>query len=191
MKECLVRTAIPVLAAAALCLSCSAPDHLGSKSGASSDAAADPAAACRAGAPDALAVPGGAPLKLALSAEGVQIYTCTQGSGGAAWNFTGPEATLLDSQGAPAGVHGAGPSWTHRDGSRVVGEKVAAATPNASAIPWLLLRVASHSGAGFLEQVTFVRRVATQGGLAPASGCEAASVGAVARVPYRAVYCFH
>jgi hypothetical protein len=39
--------------------------------------------------------------------------------------------------------------------------------------------------------VTFVQRVQTSGGVAPSSGCSAAAVGAVARVPYEARYCFY
>jgi hypothetical protein len=35
-----------------------------------------------------------------------------------------------------------------------------------------------------------VQRVATVGGLPPATGCDASTVGAVARVPYTATYCF-
>jgi hypothetical protein len=42
-----------------------------------------------------------------------------------------------------------------------------------------------------MTDVTFVQRVATSGGNAPAEGCRAETVGAVARVPYRAVYCFY
>jgi hypothetical protein len=39
--------------------------------------------------------------------------------------------------------------------------------------------------------VTFVQRVGTSGGNAPSGGCSEATVGAIARVPYRAVYRFH
>ncbi len=91
--------------------------------------------------------------------------------------------------GPAAGAHYAGPTWESTDGSRVVGAKLEAATPDAAAIPCLLLRAASHAGSGRMEEVTFVQRIRTRGGNAPLHGCDATHAGAVARVPYRAVYC--
>jgi hypothetical protein len=88
-----------------------------------------------------------------------------------------------------AGKHYAGPTWQASDGSTVVGARVAGATPDPTAIPWLLLRATSHAGAGEMTEVTYIQRVATTGGLAPAEGCTPASLGAVARVPYTASYC--
>jgi hypothetical protein len=149
------------------------------------------AAPCRQPLPAAVAVPAGNALRLELGATGVQIYTCTATASGAAWVFTAPEAALTRGDGTPAGKHGAGPAWVAPDGSSVVGARVDGATPDPTAIPWLLLRAVSHGGKGQLEEVTFIQRVATGGGLAPGGGCSAATVGAVARVPYTATYCFH
>lgn len=42
-----------------------------------------------------------------------------------------------------------------------------------------------------MGEVTFVQRIRTWGGNAPSGGCDAARAGAVARVPYRALYCFY
>jgi hypothetical protein len=39
--------------------------------------------------------------------------------------------------------------------------------------------------------VTFVQRIGTSGGVAPAGRCSGSTVGALAQVPYRAVYCFY
>jgi hypothetical protein len=147
---------------------------------------------CRRPLPDpALATPPGQRLALQLEATGVQIYACTASPAGAAWVFTAPEASLSGPGGAAVGKHYAGPTWEALDGSSVVGAKVAGATPDPSAIPWLLLRAASHGGTGKLAGVTYIQRVATRGGLAPASGCSVATIGAVARVAYSATYCFH
>jgi hypothetical protein len=162
------------------------------RGGAATGGPARAAGACRAPLPGAeLAVPPGNALAAELAAEGVQVYACTASAAGVAWVFTAPEATLRDPAGAPAGRHFAGPTWEALDGSRVVGAKVAAATPEPAAIPWLLLRAASHAGDGALARITFVQRIATRGGLAPADGCSAATVGAVARVPYAATYCLY
>lgn len=148
--------------------------------------------ACSRPMPDpGLRVPPGHRLGLQLDAEGVQIYTCTATATGAAWAFTAPEAVLMGEDGILAGRHGAGPIWESLDGSSVTGAKVAGATPDPSAVPWLLLRATAHGGTGRLSGVAFVQRVATRGGVAPVEGCGAATVGAVVRVPYSASYCFH
>jgi Protein of unknown function (DUF3455) len=146
--------------------------------------------------PPSLAAPAGNELAFELRAEGVQIYSCARPAGGAAgvpaWAFQAPEATLTDPRGRSAGKHGAGPTWEALDGSIVQGAKVEASTVDASAIPWLLLRAASHAGGrGQMTDVTFVQRVDTSGGNAPAEGCSSETLGAVARVPYRAVYRFY
>jgi hypothetical protein len=93
--------------------------------------------------------------------------------------------------GQPAGKHYAGPTWESLDGSLVVGARVAGASPDPSAIPWLLLRAVSHAGDGVMDEVTFIQRVVTHGGLAPADGCSASNTGDLARVPYTATYCFY
>jgi hypothetical protein len=152
-----------------------------------------PAGSPCASPPPELAVPAGNALAFEALAEGVQIYACTAAAAGPAWTLKAPEAVLRDRAGAPVGTHSAGPTWAAADGSAVVGAKVAGATPDASAIPWLLVRATSHAGQGRMAQVTFVQRVGTVGGLAPAGGCDAAAAGAgaVTRVPYTATYCFY
>jgi hypothetical protein len=156
--------------------------------------------------PPALAPPLGATVKLHGHALGVQIYTCTASAatspdGGAsadagattyAWVLKAPEAKLYDASGTQVGTHGAGPSWTWRDGSVANGAKVAeAAAPAADAISWLLLRVASTSGAGLLSDATYVQRLNTAGGRAPATGCDASTVGTDTRADYSADYYFY
>jgi hypothetical protein len=148
--------------------------------------------------PAALAPPDAkATVALRAQATGTQGYACAASGGGFAWSFTGPEATLRDERGAPLGTHFAvppspAPHWRHPDGSEVVGAKIAAATPDAAAVPWLLLKVTSSAGAGALSAVKYIQRVHTTGGLAPdAAGCDAASAGKAARVPYTAEYVFY
>jgi hypothetical protein len=72
----------------------------------------------------------------------------------------------------------------------VKGERIAGATPDPSAIPWLVLRASSHQGKGRMEKIAWVQRVQTHGGLAPSGGCDSAHLGAMQRVPYTATYCF-
>ena len=122
--------------------------------------------------------------------KGVQVYTCVPGPGGFGWRPKGPEAVLTNKAGTVVGTHFAGPSWQAKDGSMVTGEVVSSAVGEAGAIPWLVLRGASHAGRGLFATVTFVVRTRTSGGLAPAEGCDGAHAGQDVRVPYTAAYTF-
>jgi hypothetical protein len=136
-------------------------------------------------------VPAGNRLAFHFDAIGVQIYACSAVTAGYAWVFKAPEATLYNNGGHVAGKHYVGPTWEANDGSTVVGAKIAAATPDPTAIPWLLLGAVSHAGDGRMTDVTYIQRLETTGGIAPASGCDATTVGASARVPYTATYYFY
>jgi hypothetical protein len=142
--------------------------------------------------PDKLRAPADETLQRTLSADGVQIYECRAGAtdpSAAEWVFVAPEATLVDAQGVVVGKHYAGPTWESKDGSKVVGVVAAKVdAPDAGAIPWLLLTTHSAGKDGAFAHVTSVQRVATVGGIAPATGCATATIGQRARVPYKAQY---
>ena len=131
---------------------------------------------------------------LELRGVGFQVYDCRSLSGGASsggygWRLKAPDASLRDGSGTEVGRHFAGPSWQARDGSTVVGETlVSSPAPTPGAIPWLLLRARSHAGQGAFASVGYIARIHTQGGVAPASGCDRAHAGREDRVPYQAVY---
>jgi pimeloyl-ACP methyl ester carboxylesterase len=126
-----------------------------------------------------------------LRGTGVQVYRCEASSSGFGWRLDAPEATLLDAAGAEFGRHFTGPTWQARDGSTVVGEVVASnPAPQPGSIPWLLLRAKSHSGSGAFASVGYIARIQTEGGLAPANGCDATDTGTQRRVPYGASYVF-
>jgi len=143
--------------------------------------------------PESLRVPEAQPLLLRVAARGAQIYSCKAKAGepaGFEWVLKGPEAELFDGRGAKVGRHYAGPTWESVDGSRVVGE-VMQRSPVQGAIPWLLMRAKSNEGAGALAGVKYIQRVDTIGGVAPATGCDAAHADAEARVDYSANYDFY
>jgi hypothetical protein len=144
------------------------------------------------GVPANLAPPAGQVMQQELLGIGAQVYTCRaseMAASGYEWAFTAPSAVLLDESGAIAGTHFGGPAWQANDGSKVVAEVVERApSPDPSAIPWLLLRVTSSGAPGNFSDVTYIQRLDTTGGLAPTGGCDAEHIGAVARVPYTAVY---
>jgi hypothetical protein len=129
---------------------------------------------------------------LTVTGKGVQIYACQKTASAPQWIFQAPEATLFNAAGDPVGTHGAGPVWRSQDGSSVKGELLQkSASPEPTAIPWLLLKAASASGSGIMTRVEFIRRSDTNGGIAPTTGCDAQHLNAVSRVPYTAAYTFY
>jgi hypothetical protein len=150
---------------------------------------------CPVNTPTTLAPPADADLAFTLDAQGVQRYACvaTASTGLYTWTFVAPAADLFADD--PHGFevhHFAGPSWIARDSSSVLGSKLAAATVDTTAIPWLLLTVANHGGANSkLTDITSIQRLSTTGGNAPATGCDADHVGMQTDVLYTARYFFY
>ena len=149
--------------------------------------------------PDSLKVPAGNSLQLQAFARGVQIYQVKRSAANPAvisWVNIAPLATLYEKPDFtnPVILHYAGPTWEFTKGA-AKGEKVVAArlqgvTKNATAIQWLLLKaVDSLSTAN--NKITFVQRICTTGGLAPASGADEAHVGQLDSIPYTASYLFY
>ena len=122
-------------------------------------------------------------------AVGVQVYKWN----GTAWVFVAPVANLYADAGfrGQVGTHYAGPTWESNSGSRVVARRVVntGCTPDAQAIPWLLLEAVSTDGPGIFSSTTFIQRVNTTGGLAPAT--PGTTVNEVKEVPYTAEYFFY
>jgi hypothetical protein len=152
-------------------------------------------AAASAPVPPLLAVPASASLVLQAQGRGVQIYVCAaqpDQPGRYDWRFVAPQANLFGPDGARIGRHYAGPTWEGADGGKVVGEvRAKAASPDPSAIDWLLLSAKAANGTGVLGQVGYVQRVDTIGGRAPAAGCSGANAGEQTQVPYSAEYKFY
>ena len=144
--------------------------------------------------PADVAVPAGNRLFLVAHAEGVQIYSCTATTGAPAWAFVAPRADLHLGPWLTIGTHYAGPTWELLDGSKVVAKRDTGVTVDPTAIPWLRLsKVSSQPGrwGDLLGATTFIQRINTVGGLAPAAAeCTPATVGTVSEVPYTADYTF-
>lgn len=136
--------------------------------------------------------PAGAHLLLQTQGVGSQVYMCAVHGVTAAWQFKAPDAKLLDAAGSPIGIHYAGPSWKLSDGSEVQGVVIGSKpSPDAGSIPWLLLKASVHEGTGKLSQVDYIRRIDTQGGVMPTSGCDSHHAGAQAHIHYTAAYSFY
>ena len=141
-------------------------------------------------------------LFLAVHAIGVQKYAC-QADG--TWLFTDPEAALYRPTGAPErpfpsrtrriGTHflnfaSGRPVWQLQDGSSVEAARTAAAPGGTGNIPWLLLQAVvttAGSDGNELAGTTWVQRLNTSGGVAPAGTC---TPGDRKAVPYTSDYFF-
>ena len=122
---------------------------------------------------------------LQAHAVGVQIYGCTA----TGWSLVAPRATLYDRHGKRIGSHFAGPTWQAKDGSSVKAQRVAG-VPVAGTIDWLKLQ-ATATTPGRFGRVSFIQRINTTGGVAPAaSTCTADTVGDQREIPYTADYRF-
>ena len=144
--------------------------------------------------PEKIQVPAGNVPFLVGHATGTQNYTCQLTSSGYSWSLVGPSATLVDDQGKHIMSHYAGPTWQAKDGGTVVGARVNGVTVSPSAIPWLLLRATSTTegpDGDRLTDTTYIQRINTTGGLAPTSGCDAATLGTARNVSYTADYYFY
>ncbi len=117
-------------------------------------------------------------------------------------HFLSPDTDPNES--APKPLPFGSPTWrSSRDGSVVWAKALTppvaagsdASCPNTGAIPCLLLQTigskAGPSGGRDLTETTFIQRLNTKDGSAPASGCSGSSdVGAQRLVPYTADYYF-
>jgi hypothetical protein len=149
---------------------------------------------CPATVPAALNPDPNQTIKGRINGVGVQIYVClsTASVPSPTWTFVAPQANLLTDGGYLVGTHFIGPTWQDNDGSSVAASRVAGATVDATAIPWLLLKATSHSDErGYFKDITSIQRLNTVGGIAPASGCDADHLGAIVQVPYSAEYVFY
>jgi hypothetical protein len=137
---------------------------------------------------EAIQVPEGNKVSMHAYAVGFQIYLWNVTT--SRWDFVAPAALLFADPGGHGiiGVHFAGPTWMSNSGSSVIGARIASCVPDPSAIPWLLLGTVHSQGPGPLDQTTFIQRVNTTGGVAPA---RAGLPNETVRVPYTAEYYFY
>jgi hypothetical protein len=166
--------------------------------------------------PDNIQVPAGNEAFLLGRGVGTQNYACQPADslGRVAWTLFTPQATLFSDQGEQLTTHFSSPNpfefsptpfanglvrvtWQDsRDTSTVWAKAIGVSTVDPAAIPWVLLQKVGvrvgPTGGGTLAVTTFIQRVNTLGGLAPATGCDIPTdVGNKAFVPYTADYFFY
>jgi hypothetical protein len=163
--------------------------------------------------PDGLEVEGGFKPFLVGHAIGTQNYVCAPAAtpSGTDWLFIGPQATVFNASTEQILTHyqsknplkndALHATWQHsRDTSAVWALPAASSTDPAfvtpGAIPWLLLSIVGAqegpTGGDALTGTTYIQRVNTVAGGAPATGCAAAGdIGKRVFVPYETDYVFY
>ncbi len=144
--------------------------------------------------PAAIQVPAGNKVALQTVGTGEIAYQCREKQGAAGnfeWVFLGPNAILSNRAGAKVGTYYGPPAtWESTDGSKVTATQVAVAPAGTGNIPYQLVKANPAMGQGAMSGITYIQRVATRGGVAPAATCDASSTGRSSTVKYQADYIF-
>lgn len=142
-----------------------------------------------------IALPSGNAPFLSLFGDGVQIYDSVEDvnhPGTFVWKLTAPQANLFtdSAETTLVATHFGGPTWMSvADGSAVTGAVIGmASSSHPDSILQLLLRANSHTGAGLFDDVSYIQRLDTVGGLAPS--LLPTGLGQEFRSPYTATYRF-
>lgn len=149
----------------------------------------------QASLPDAVKVPAGHMVAMETEAAGDITYQCRAKKDMAdqfEWVFAGPSAKLMDRKSNAVGkYYGPPATWESLDGSKVTGAQVAVAPNGEGNIPTQLVKANPAMGAGAMQGVSYIQRVATRGGVAPKSACAKGNEGEKQTVPYQADYIFY
>jgi Protein of unknown function (DUF3455) len=144
--------------------------------------------------PTAVQVPAGHKVAMETVGTGLITYECRTKANMAdayEWAFVGPDAKLLDRSGKEVGKYFGPPAtWQSNDGSKITATQLAVAPAQPGAIPLQLVKANAAMGAGAMQGVAYIQRVATQGGVAPARACDAAALRSKETVKYQADYIF-
>jgi hypothetical protein len=148
----------------------------------------------QAALPAAVQVPAGHRVVLESVGTGDITYECREKANAAGqheWVFAGPMAELRDRQGRSIGrYYGPPATWAASDGSAVTGTQLAVAPAGEGNIALQLVKANPAAGQGVMSGISHIQRVATRGGVAPASVCDVGTKGKREVVKYQADYIF-
>jgi len=149
----------------------------------------------QASLPASIQVPAGNKVAWETVGVGEITYECRAKAntpGEHEWVFVGPDAKLMDRAGKQVGkYYGPPATWENADGSKVTATQVAVAPNGSGNIPHQLVKANPATGMGAMQGVSYIQRVATQGGVAPAAACGATNMGQKQVVKYQADYIFY
>ncbi|MFM2346253.1 MAG: hypothetical protein RL654_1006 [Pseudomonadota bacterium] len=182
-------TAVLLSAGLAACSSTSAPMGVMGVTSSTSMTAAS-----QTGLPTPVQVPAGHRIAWETVGVGQITYECRAKAGtpGAfEWVFVGPDAELRSRSGMKLGRYFGPPAtWASDDGSALTGTQIGLVPAAAGNIPLQLVKANPATGRGVLEGVSYIQRLATRGGVAPAMACGEGQTGQRQVVPYQADYIF-
>lgn len=153
-----------------------------------------PSTQVMANVPDPVKVPPGHKVVLETVGTGQITYECRAKANMAdtfEWTFIGPDAVLKDRSGQAVGrYYGPPATWESKDGSKLTATQLAVSPAPAGNIPLQLVKANPATGQGAMTGVSYIQRLATRGGVAPASACGAPTAGQKQVVTYQADYIF-
>lgn len=149
----------------------------------------------QAALPTTIQVPSGHQVAWETVGMGDITYECrdkANAAGQTEWVFVGPEAVLKSRAGKPVGrYYGPPATWEALDGSKLTATQLAVAPSGPGNLPYQLVKANPAMGSGDLVGVSYIQRVALQGGTAPTDKpCTSATKGQKATVKYQADYIF-
>jgi hypothetical protein len=144
---------------------------------------------------DQIQVPAGNVVALETTATGLLNYECkanANAAGTVGWVLVSPQAELVDRTGKVVAKYSGPPAtWSHMDGSSVVGQQIAVAPrPGATNLAYQLSTGTPGGAAGVLQNVTYIQRVKTKGGQDLSKACAQPDLGDKLTLPYQADYIF-
>ena len=144
---------------------------------------------------ESIRVPAGHVVALETTGVGVLNYECrtnVAGTGQIGWTLVSPKADLIDRTGKTVGTYSGPPAtWTHIDGSSVIGTQLAIApVVGSNNIALQLSKGASAMTSGALQNISYIQRVNTKGGQDLTRACGQADIGDKLTLPYQADYIF-
>ena len=146
--------------------------------------------------PATVQVPAGNKVAMETVGVGDITYECRDKAntpGATEWVFVGPDAKLNDRSGKQVGkYYGPPATWESMDGSKLTATQLAVAPSGPTSLPFQLVKANPAVGSGAMTGVTYIQRVALQGGVAPAAvPCTPATKGQKQVVKYQADYIFY
>lgn len=127
---------------------------------------------------------------LRLEASGEQIFRCARDTQGWYWKFQSPNAYLFDPETNQAvAKHGYQFAFVHNDGSALTA-RIISVEPNPGHLSKALFATTSNGKSGAFNNVRFVQRLNTNGGI-PKSRCVEAQKDKVLRIPFSAEFVFY
>ena len=144
---------------------------------------------------DQIQVQAGNVVALETTATGLLNYECktnANAAGTIGWVLVSPQAELVDRTGKEVAKYSGPPAtWTHMDGSSVVGQQIAVAPrPGATNLAYQLSKGTPGAAPGVLQNITYIQRIKTKGGQDLSKACAQSNLGDKLTLPYQADYIF-